>query len=371
VGVALLISACRPIPGALRRELQSLRLHGPRAKEALRPVLSVLVAVTAAAILNLDDLSWAAFSGFMVMRGSVAETIPRGLMRIGGTIGGALLGLLLAPGAANSPMLLMLFLFAVSWIGIFQSLATKYSYAWLFFGFTAGMVLTEALAAPDAVVHFAATRVAEITVGACSCLVVSSLFSNEPINKGQGALAAFWFGGVRDVLNEEWLRKHWPLLAHSTRGALAVALLPLAWRWFGIRDFAQTAVTSYIVMIVSSTVVRERRHLTIYERMTHRTLGCLLGSIVALLCINFFGTGFGTMALTLAVGVWIGYSIQIGQEGIGYLGTQFTLGLLITLVQGPGEITSVTPGLDRLLGIFIGSAMLCVLTIDWPLPADN
>jgi len=122
VGIALLISALRPIPSALFRELQSLRLHGPRAREALKPVLSVLVAVGAATVLNLDDLSWAAFSGYMVMRGSVAESIPRGLMRIGGTIGGALLGLLLAPGAADSPVQLMASLFVVSWIGTFQSL---------------------------------------------------------------------------------------------------------------------------------------------------------------------------------------------------------------------------------------------------------
>jgi uncharacterized membrane protein YccC len=77
------------------------------------------------------------------------------------------------------------------------------------------------------------------------------------------------------------------------------------------------------------------------------------------------------MALTLTAGVWVGYSIQIGREGISYLGTQFTLGMLITLVQGPGPVTDVTPGLERLLGIFIGSAMLCLLMLTWPLPEDN
>jgi uncharacterized membrane protein YccC len=333
--------------------------------------LSVLVAVGAATILNLDDLSWAAFSGYMVMRGSVAESIPRGLMRVGGTVGGALLGMMLASGAADSPPLLMAFLFVVSWIGTFQSLATKYSYAWLFFGLTAGMVVTEALAAPDSVVHFAATRVAEVAVGTCSCLVVASLFSNEPVEKAQGIGSALWCGRLREVLSEDWLRKHWPLLEHSTRGALAVGLLPLVWRWFGIEDFSQTAITSYVVMIVPLTAVRERRHLTIYERMAHRTLGCLLGGAVALLCVGFFGTGFGAMVLILTAGVWIGYSIQTGQEGIGYLGTQFTLGLLITLVQGPSPITDVTPGLERLLGIFIGSAMLCLLIVVWPLPEDD
>jgi uncharacterized membrane protein YccC len=366
----LLISALRPIPRALIRELKSLQLHGPRAREAAKPVLSVLVAVAAATILNLDDLSWAAFSGYMVMRGSVAVTFRRGLMRIAGTAGGALLGLLLAPGAADDPLLLMVFLFVASWIGTFQSLTTKYSYAWLFFGLTAGMVTTEALASPDSVVHFAATRVAEITVGTCACLVVASLFADTPSRTEQHAYGMLWCGRLRDVLNEEWLRKHWALFEHCTRAALAVALLPLVWRWFSIEDFSQTAITSYVIMIAPSAAVSERRHATIYERIAHRTLGCLLGSATALISIGLFGTGLPVTVVTLAAGVWVGYHIQTGRD-INYLGAQFTLGLLITLVQGPAPITDITPGLERLLGIAIGSAMLCLMILVWPLIEDK
>jgi len=115
--MSLLVAALRPIPRALSRELRSLKLHGPRAREPLKVVLSVLLAVTAASLLRLDDLSWAAFSGYMVMRADVAVTVPRGLMRIAGTIGGALIGLLLAPAVADAPLLLMLALSGVSWIG--------------------------------------------------------------------------------------------------------------------------------------------------------------------------------------------------------------------------------------------------------------
>lgn len=366
----LLRSVLRPIPRALVRELKSLQLSGPRARDAAKPVLSVLVAVAAATILNLDDLSWAAFSGFMVMRGSVAETFPRGLMRIAGTAGGALLGLLLAPGAADDPLLLMVFLFFVSWIGTFQSLATKYSYAWLFFGLTAGMVISESLAAPDLVVHFAATRVAEITVGTCACLVVSGLFSDTPNREEQRSRGTFWCGRLREALNEDWLREHWPMFEHSTRAALAVALLPLVWRWFSMEDFSQTAITSYVIMIIPATTAWERRHATIYERMAHRTLGCLLGSAAALISIGLFSTGLLATVLTLAAGVSVGYQVQQIGRDIHYLGTQFTLGLLMTLVQGPAPITDITPGLERLLGIAIGSATLCLMILVWP-PIEN
>ncbi len=73
-----LLDALRPIPSAFVRELRALTVHGPRAREPLKAVLAVLFAVTVAALRRLDDLSWAAFSGYMVMRADIAESIPAG-----------------------------------------------------------------------------------------------------------------------------------------------------------------------------------------------------------------------------------------------------------------------------------------------------
>jgi uncharacterized membrane protein YccC len=370
-----LLDVLRPIPGAFVRELRALTVHGPRAREPLKAVLSVLLAVTVAAALRLDDLSWAAFSGYMVMRADIAESIPRGLMRTAGTIGGAVVALLLAPAVADTPILLMLGLFAVSWIGTFQALTSRFSYAWMFFGLTAGMVMTEALAAPENVVHFAGTRVAEIMVGTGSCLIVASLFASAGAPAGTGAprnpTSVSPFTGLRDAFRDAWLREHGPLLAHSTRTALAVGLLPLVWRWFSIEDFSQTAVTSYVVMIVPAAAVLEGRQSTIFERMAHRTLGCLLGSVTAIVCLSLFSNALLPGILALCAGIWIGYHIQTGNEGIGYLGTQFVLGFLITFIQGPGPVASILPGLERLLGILIGIAMLCALILVWPLAEDD
>ncbi|HEX3576471.1 MAG TPA: FUSC family protein [Rhodopila sp.] len=370
-----LLDALRPIPGAIVRELRALTLHGPRAREPLKAVLSVLLAVAAATALRLDDLSWAAFSGYMVMRADLAEAIPRGGMRVAGTVGGALVGLLLAPSVANTPGLLMLGLFVVCWIGTFQALTSRYSYAWLFSGLTACLVMTQALSDPGSVVHFAGTRVAEIVVGTGASLLVAGLFASAGAPPGSGAprnpASASVFTRPGDLFREAWLRENAPLLSYSARGAVAVGLLPLVWRWFSIEDFAQTAVTSYMVMIVPAEAVREGRYSTIYERMAHRTLGCLLGSGTAILCLSAFSNAMLPAFLALCAGIWIGYHIQIGSEGIGYLGTQFVLGFLITFIQGPGPVTSILPGLERLLGILIGCAMLGVLILVWPLPEDD
>jgi uncharacterized membrane protein YccC len=368
-----LLEPLRPIPGAFLREIEALTLHGHRAREPLKAVLSVLLAVAIATLLRLDDLSWAAFSGYMVIREDIAEALPRGLMRIAGTMGGAIIGLLLAPQAADDPFFLMMSLFIVSWIGTFRSLVSRHSYAWMFFGLTAGMIMTEALASPSQITFFAGTRVAEIVVGTLSSLIIVSLFQSVGAPAGGEASSApveetKSRGSLRSIFDELWLREHWILLVYSTRAALAVGLLPLVWRWLEIQDFSQTAVTSYVVMIVPVATVREHMQQPIYERMAHRTIGCLLGGLFAILCLGVFSDATLPGLLVMCAGVWIGHHIQIGREGISYLGTQFVLGFLITFVQGPAPATSILPGLERLLGIVIGIVVLCLVMLAWPLP---
>ena len=231
--------------------------------------------------------------------------------------------------------------------------------------------MTEALAAPDNVLHFAATRVAEITVGTASCILVASIFSASQMGAQTGAQivanAAREASPAPKVLSEAWVDTHWVLLEHATRSASAVALLPLVWRWFEIEDFSQTALTSFVIMFVPNAVVREGRHRPIIERMIHRTAGCLIGSAVALASLSALGDTLVPSLLVLSVGVWVGRHIQNGRNGVSYLGTQSLLGLLVTLVQGPGPTTDITPGLERFVGILIGVAADCLLIVFWPL----
>jgi uncharacterized membrane protein YccC len=360
----------RPIPGAVLRELRSISVHGPRAREALAAILAVYLAVTLAVLLQLDDLVWAAFSAFMVTRAQVRETLLRGMNRIAGTLCGAAGGMLLAPLAADNPLVLIAGLFVISWIGVFGSLvSSSQSYAWVFVGITGGLVLTEALAAPDTIARFTLTRILEVTVGTAASLLITCLFSKAEVSAPHGPPAAITVhtgrpDGVR-IFQEQWLRERWPLIMHATRAALAVAALPLVWRWFGIQNFSQTAVTSYVLMIVPPTLARAGRPRPVYERAAHRMLGCLLGSVAAIVCIGLFGESVLAMLLAAGLAIWIGDHIQSGSEGIGYLGTQFTLGFLITLVQGPGPAQSILPGLERLLGIVIGGALLYLMWLIW------
>jgi hypothetical protein len=55
--VADLIDVLRPIPAGLFRDIRTLTLHGAGAREPLKAVLSVVLAVTLADALELDDLA--------------------------------------------------------------------------------------------------------------------------------------------------------------------------------------------------------------------------------------------------------------------------------------------------------------------------
>jgi uncharacterized membrane protein YccC len=373
--VAAIIDVLRPIPIGLFRDMRTLTLHGAGAREPLKVVISVLLAVTLADALQLDDLSWAAFSGYMVMRVDASEAIQRSLMRIVGTLSGAVFGVVLAPVIADDPVFLAASLFVASWIGIFGSIESRYSYSWTFFGITAGLVMTEALSAPDDVLHFAATRVAEITVGAVSCMLVSGLFTESRTRAQTGVRLVTNSAGepspAPKVLSEGWFEEHWVLLGHVTRSAVAVALLPLIWRWFEIEDFSQTATTSLVIMILPAAAIAEGPHRAIIERMAYRSIGCLLGSAVALASLSVMGDTLLPLLLVLSAGVWVGYHVQNGRNGVSYIGTQFALGLLITLVQGPGPVTDITPGFERLVGILIGVAVVGLVIVFWPLKEDE
>jgi uncharacterized membrane protein YccC len=365
-----LVVILRSIPDALWREVDDLAQGWDSQREALKAVLSVLLAVTVAMALHLPDIVWAALSGFLVMKSSLGEALPRGLNRMLGTVAGAALGFFVAPWIASSVVLLMLALFVFTWIGVYQGTVSGHSYAWILFAVTSSLVMTDALSAPDNAAVFAATRVAEVGIGTCAALLVAGLFEAFRAPPGAGAPQGKAVPGgtftLRRLREEKWLARHWHLVTHATRAAIGVALLPLVWRAFEITDFASTVVTSFVVMIVPVAAIERGEHTAVYQRMVHRALGCLIGGLLALLCLSLALDDLLLWVLFLSAAIWVGYHIQGGKTGLSYLGMQFAFAFLMTFVQGAGPATSITPGLERLLGIAIGAIMMTAVVLAWP-----
>src|SRR5690242_21914959 len=78
-------------------EAKAFLTPGPRMVDELECVLSVLLAIVFGHLAGATNISWAAFSGYMVMRGHVSESFRRGVLRILGTIAGAALAVAIYP----------------------------------------------------------------------------------------------------------------------------------------------------------------------------------------------------------------------------------------------------------------------------------
>jgi uncharacterized membrane protein YccC len=72
-----------------------------------------------------------------------------------------------------------------------------------------------------------------------------------------------------------------------------------------------------------------------------------------------------------AIGEMIGRHIENGRGPVAYAGTQFTLAILVTLVPDSYAAAAIDPGLHRLIGILIGSALMEPVLVGWHIVAPS
>jgi uncharacterized membrane protein YccC len=338
------------------RALADWAIPGPRMVDEVECMLSVLLAILLAHLIGAQNVSWAAFSGYMVMRGHVAESLLRGVLRVAGTGAGAGLALLLVPAVRLSLPLATLAAALIGGLTLYGSITGKRAYAWLFVGLTFEMILLDKLQHPaHALDAFAATRLLEVAAGTAACVAVSC-FSTFTARRRWPAVRA---AKARRI---GW---HPHAARHAAQAAVAIALLfPLWWR-SAIPELSQSAITIMAVMIVPVTSLGASGLAPVSARLLQRVAGCAAGSALAAL---FLFTAHGTPWILIAgtaLGVALGRHIENGKTGIAYVGTQFTIAILITLVPDSYANAAITPATDRLVGILIGLALLEPVLLAW------
>ena len=341
-------------------ELRGLSWRGPRARESLKAALSVMLAVVLARMLRLDDLWWAAFSGYLVMRASFDETFRRGLYRMGGTALGAALGLGMAWLLADHPYWRIAWIFAFSALALYFALLSRYGYAWLLLGLTHVMVLAAAVLVPTALVGFAAMRMADVAVGTLACVMVSALFAvaagAHPRTllqslRGWSSLPATRIGSLAPDVRQR-------LLQHVCEAALALVCVTAIGYGFRLNTFTQASITVFAVMLLPITDFSMHRRSAVTRKLLHRCLGCLSGGLVGLLLLLLTGHVPLLWWLALAAGIWVGHYLQGSTLGIGYIGTQFCLGYLTAFVHDTRLADGYTAAAGRLAGILGGLLVL-------------
>ena len=147
------------------RELGELGEDPARTRQGLVAACSVVLATTLALLFQLESPWWAAISGFMSLMATGAGSLRRGMMRMTGTIAGALLAFVMGRWLLYDQFALYLFLAGVTMLGVVAMQVSPHGLSWLFLSITSSLVLLMSLNDPTQVFTVACNRTLEVAVG--------------------------------------------------------------------------------------------------------------------------------------------------------------------------------------------------------------
>jgi uncharacterized membrane protein YccC len=359
----------RRIPGALVAELRSLDWRGPRGLEAAEAAASVTLAVLGALAVHSGEPWWAGITAFMVTRAAPSVALSRSLMRIAGSVVGAVAALVVLRLFVYQSLPFCLSLFALSCIGSFGFVCSRFGYAWVVGTVTACLVILMSLDQPQGAFNAAVNRVAEVIIGTLASLIVCGL-SPAPAEAGATPAAGlldppplgFWRRRYGDELRR-WLPANRPMLVHACRGGLTVMLMPALANWLAPVSPVTMGITVVAIMSIPPTAILAPDSPVIIQRSVHRLIGCVLGALTGLACLAFVGSDFLLWIVLIPCGIWLCSQIQTGTTGLSYIGTQAALAYLMSLVQGQGPPVTISPGFTRLVGVMGGLSILLIVTL--------
>ncbi len=339
------------------RELLELGEDSARTRQGLVAAFSVMLATFLALLLEVEAPWWAAISAFMSLMSTGAASVRRGLLRLSGTIAGALLGFIMARWLPYDHVALTLFLVVVTMTGVIAMQVSPHGLAWLFLAITSIMVLLASLGNPEQAVTVAYYRVFEVGIGVGSAIFFAKLMQDwhaDPPPQPPG-----W----RHLLGAQW-----PVVLHGVRSGIAVVVVLWVWIMIDLPEIAQMAIT--VTAVMSAPVIADgglgTRH-AVAVRSMHRFLGCLIGGVAALGCLALQVESFVWWLAMIGAAAWIGMYIQTGKHGVGYAGTQSGFVFIVTMLQGASPPASILPGVDRFAGITGGLGILLVISLLlWP-----
>ena len=327
-----------------------------RIVDELECVASILLAIVFANALGAEMVAWAAFSAFVLMKGPVTETLLRSCLRMIGTLLGASLAIWFTRLTSGALWEWMLAAALVGGAGLYGALTARHAYAWLLFGLTFVMIVLDRLEQPEIDIEaLALTRVIEVGAGTLAALIVSIA----------ATLTArrWWPVAPSPSPTSPATRWHPRAARHCLLAGFAVALLPLIHHFVELRELAQAGVTILAVMILPPAHLSAGSLDPASRRLQQRALGCLCGSLLAAGVLFLARGSVPILVAGTCLGVMIGRHIENGSARNAYLGLQFTLAVLVVLVPDDYATAAIGPGLERLVSVFVGMAVLAPVLV--------
>ncbi|MCM0084367.1 FUSC family protein [Geomonas sp. Red32] len=160
-----------------REALAGAREEGWRWIFVAKSVAAALAALWLSMRFQLDQPRLAMITVFIVMRPQTGMVLTKSLYRIGGTLTGVLVSLLLVGLFAQEPVLFLTGL--AVWVGICTAGAAFYrdfkSYGFVLAGYSATLAALQAAPQPQAAFSLSVTRLSEVTLGILCAAVMSDL----------------------------------------------------------------------------------------------------------------------------------------------------------------------------------------------------
>ena len=146
---------------------------------SVRTCVASMLALYVSFAFQLESPYWSWLTVWIVAQGTPGMTLSKALYRVVGTVAGSIFGIILIALFAQTPELFVLALaLLVGACTILSNILTNFrAYATVLAGYTAAIVASDAISAPDQVFFIAMARSAAILIGIASCVVVTSLFA--------------------------------------------------------------------------------------------------------------------------------------------------------------------------------------------------
>jgi uncharacterized membrane protein YccC len=311
--------------------------------------LSCCLAAVLAVAFHFPDPSWAPISAWLVSNADPDAVRKKGAYQVLGTIAGAILGYWVATLTIGRPFAQAGCVFAITAIGTCQRFRSAHTYSWLFATIIFLSIVAQSLTPPVALYAVARFTTYQVALGVLTAAlvhgVIGPLAGIVGLTKSLDALGESVPGAISPA----------DLIKVSLVAAISATVIPALWTGLNLPSMSQSLVTAIILIDPNALASRRRK--------VQRLLGCLIGGSAGFLGCICSGDSFFLWISFLVGGTMILSRIYFRGGNWSYAGKQGGIAFIMTLVNGFGPPTDITPVLDRIVGILLGIVVVTMVSL--------